>query len=93
MIVKETVNMFFQQTKALISKEVTLVCLNPTTQFNASKRCLGAVLALTFMTLISAEQRYANIEHKMLAVVFVLETIPSRNYVKRTYQQHNHRYS
>ena len=70
-----------QQIKDLISKEVTLAYFDPTKpttiQVDASSQGLGAALlqnnkpvAFVSKSLTLAEQRYANIEHEMLAVVF-----------------------
>ena len=70
-----------QQVKSLISKEVTLAYFDPTKpttiQVDASGRGLGAALlqegkpiAFASKSLTPAEQRYANIEQEMLAVVF-----------------------
>ena len=71
----------FQRIKAIISKETTLAYFDPTKpttiQVDASSRGLGAALlqndrpvAFASKSLTSAEQRYANIEREMLAVVF-----------------------
>ena len=71
----------FTAVKEAISKETTLSYFNPgkntTIQVDASSKGLGAVLlqegrpiAFASKSLTEAEQRYANIEREMLAVVF-----------------------
>ena len=71
----------FTAVKEAISKETTLSYFNPkkytTIQVDASSKRLGAVLlqegrpiAFASKSLTEAEQRYANIEREMLAVVF-----------------------
>ena len=74
----------FEDTKALICRHVTLSYFRPevdsVVQVDASSRGLGAVLlqngkpiAFASKTLSDCEQRYANIEREMLAVVFGCE--------------------
>lgn len=71
----------FQRMKELITKEATLAYFDPTKkttiQVDASSRGLGAAvlqegkpIAFASKALTPAEQRYANIEREMLAVVF-----------------------
>ena len=74
----------FQRVKNLICKETTLAYFNPKkptrVQVDASQKGLGAVLvqdgkpiAFASKSLSEAEQRYANIERELLAVVFGCE--------------------
>ena len=80
----ESHNAAFEATKSLICREVTLAYFDPQAdsviQVDASSRGLGAVLiqhgkpiAFASKSLSDCEQRYANIEREMLAVVFGCE--------------------
>ena len=80
----ESHNAAFDATKSLICREVTLAYFDPQAesviQVDASSRGLGAVLiqhgkpiAFASKSLSDCEQRYANIEREMLAVVFGCE--------------------
>ena len=84
----------FEDTKALICRHVTLSYLRPevdsVVQVDASSRGLGAVLlqngkpiAFASKTLSDCEQRYANIEREMLAVVFGCERFHTYLFGKR----------
>ena len=77
-------NAAFEATKSLICRDVTLAYFDPQAesviQVDASSRGLGAVLiqhgkpiAFASKSLSDCEQRYANIEREMLAVVFGCE--------------------
>ena len=77
-------NAAFEATKYLVSREVTLAYFDPQAesviQVDASSRGLGAVLIqygkpieFASKSLSDCEQRYANIEREMLAVVFGCE--------------------
>ena len=74
-------NAVFETTKEIICRQITLAYFDPqaesVVQVDASSRGLGAVLvqngrpiALASKSLSDCEQRYANIEREMLAVVF-----------------------
>ena len=80
----ESHNAALEATKSLICREVTLAYFDPQAesviQVDASSRGLGAVLiqhgmpiAFASKSLNDCEQRYANIEREMLAVVFGCE--------------------
>ena len=80
----ESHNAAFEATKSLICREVTLAYFDPQAesviQVDASSRGLGAVLiqhgkpiAFASKSFSDCEQRYANIEREMLAVVFGCE--------------------
>ena len=84
----------FEDTKALICRHVTLSYFRPevdsVVQVDASSRGLGAILLqngkpITFAskTLSDCEQRYANIEREMLAVVFGCERFHTYLFGKR----------
>ena len=84
----------FEDTEALICQHVTLSYFRPevdsVVQVDASSRGLGAVLlqnrkpiAFASKTLSDCEQRYANIEREMLAVVFGCERFHTYLFGKR----------
>ena len=84
----------FEGTKALICRHVTLSYfrqeVDSVVQVDASSQGLGAVLlqngkpiAFTSKTLSDCEQRYANIEREMLAVVFGCERFHTYLFGKR----------
>ena len=84
----------FEDTKALICRHVTLSYFRPevdsVVQVDVSSRGLGAVLlqngkpiAFASKTLSDCEQRYANIEREMLAVVFGCERFHTYLFGKR----------
>ena len=77
----ESHNAAFEETEAIVCREVTLAYFDPQAetliQTDASSRGLGAVLiqhgkpiAFASKCLSDCEQRYANIEREMLAVAF-----------------------
>ena len=84
----------FEDTKALICRHVTFSYFRPevdsVVQVDASSRGLGAVLlqngkpiAFASKTLSDCQQRYANIEREMLAVVFGCERFHTYLFGKR----------
>ena len=92
----------FEETKAQICREVTLAYFEPnaesTVQVDASSRGLGAVLlqngkpiAFASKSLSGCEQRYANIEREMLAVVFGCERFHTFVYGKHFTVESDHK--
>ena len=95
-------NAAFEATKSLICREVTLAYFDPQAesviQVDASSRGLGAVLiqhgkpiAFASKSLSDCEQRYANIEREMLAVVFGCERFHMYVYGKSFVLESDHK--
>ena len=98
----ESHNAAFEATKSLICREVTLAYFDPQAesviQIDASSRGLGAVLiqhgkpiAFASKSLSDCEQRYANIEREMLAVVFGCERFHMYVYGKSFVLESDHK--
>ena len=98
----ESHNAAFEATKSLICREVTLAYFDPQAesviQVDASSRGLGAVLiqhgkpiAFASKSLSDCEQRYANIEREMLAVVFGCERFHMYVYGKSFVLESDHK--
>ena len=95
-------NAAFEATKSLICRDVTLAYFDPQAesviQVDASSRGLGAVLiqhgkpiAFASKSLSDCEQRYANIEREMLAVVFGCERFHMYVYGKSFVLESDHK--
>ena len=98
----ESHNAAFEATKAIVCREVTLAYFDPQAetviQTDASSRGLGAVLiqhgkpiAFASKSLSDCEQRYANIEREMLAVVFGCERFHMYVYGKSFILESDHK--
>ena len=95
-------NAAFEATKSLICRDVTLAYFDPQAesviQVDASSRGLGAVLiqhgkpiVFASKSLSDCEQRYANIEREMLAVVFGCERFHMYVYGKSFVLESDHK--
>ena len=95
-------NTAFEATKSLVCREVTLAYFDPQAdsviQVDASSRGLGAVLIqygkpieFASKSLSDCEQRYANIEREMLAVVFGCERFHRYVYGKSFVLESDHK--
>ena len=95
-------NAAFEATKSLVCREVTLAYFDPQAesviQVDASSRGLGAVLiqyekpiGFASKSLSDCEQRYANIEREMLAVVFGCERFHMYVYGKSFVLESDHK--